>query len=256
MIQQASLTYGHATHIGLRRAENQDAHGKFPQAHLDLTGPGGQLFVVADGMGGHQGGREASRMAVQLLADVFFSDASDNVPGRLQRAFAAANRQIYQRGTCEPELFGMGTTCTALALRGDQGWIGHVGDSRAYRIHRTGIEQLTHDHTRVAEMVRRHLLTRDEAARHPHRHLLSRALGVRPTVEVDLFALPPLQPGDHFLLCSDGLSRVTDQELHALLLAYPPQAACDRLVQTANERGGQDNITVQVIAYHPHPVPG
>ncbi len=250
MEQTPLVTYGHSSHRGLQRADNQDSYGKFPREHLDLTDPAGLLFIVADGMGGHRGGREASQMAVHHIAEQYYAASSKVPPDKLRRAFEHANAVIYRRAVEDPELYGMGTTTTALLLRGTYRWIAHVGDSRAYRITPEGIEQFTQDHSQVEEMVRRNILTPEEAASHPHRNVLSRALGARADVEVDVSERGVLQAGDCYLLCSDGLARVPEADIHDAVLAHPPQQACDLLVRLANDHGGHDNVTVLVVCVH------
>lgn len=240
-----SLAFGQASHVGLRRADNQDALGIFPGAESAAAGE--RLFVVADGMGGHLGGREASRLAVETLESTFFAGPDADPVTRLTRAFEAANLRIHACARHEPTLFGMGTTCTALALLEERALIAHIGDSRAYRITRDGIRQLTDDHTRVGDLVRRQLITEEEAARHPNRNILNRAMGVQAEVEVDVIETEPLQPDEAFVLCTDGLASVSPGEIRDIVLSHPPQQACDRLVELANERGGHDNVTVVVI---------
>ncbi|MDZ7360215.1 MAG: Stp1/IreP family PP2C-type Ser/Thr phosphatase [candidate division KSB1 bacterium] len=241
------ISYGHATHQGLKRTDNQDAFGKFPPDSLALSLPKGQLFIVADGMGGHAHGKEASAMAVQIVQQVYFADPNENIPDSLSRAFETANERIYQRATSTIEFRGMGTTCTALVLKDDRAYIAHVGDSRIYRITKSKIEQLTQDHTKVAEMKRLGILTESEAKSHPEKSHLYRALGIAPTVKVDLAADLPLRPGERFLLCTDGLAKIAERELKQIVLANSPPEACDKLIELANARGGSDNSTAQVI---------
>ena len=243
--QEPSLTYGQASHVGLKRSDNQDSFGKFPRENA-LSGSQCQLFIVADGMGGHMGGREASQMAVHIIDKTFFLNTSRDVGKRLRNAFESANAQIFQRAQQDTKLSGMGTTCTAVALKRNRAWVAHIGDSRAYHISQQ-IKQLTIDHTRVEEMVRQKILTKEEAARHPQRHILSRAMGVGADMQLDVHGPLSIQAGDYFLICSDGLSRVTKQELFTTVLSFPPQETCDQLIQLANNRGGHDNVTVQVV---------
>jgi protein phosphatase len=233
--------------VGLVRSENQDSFGKFPEESSDLNGPDGLLFIVADGMGGHRGGQQASQMAVQTIAKSYFSNPSAEIATRLREAFDEANLKIFQFAQEHPEFQGMGTTCTALALKNDKGYIAHVGDSRAYRITHSEIKQLTSDHSQVAEMQRQGILTEKEARDHPQRNLLNRALGVKPTIEVDLINDITIAQDDHYLLCSDGLGKVDPQKLKQTVLSNMPEKACQKLVKLANEKGGEDNVTVQVI---------
>jgi len=242
-----TIAYAAKTDIGRMREENQDAVGKFPSDSLDMNTPKGQLFVVADGMGGHAGGREASRLAVETIGRVYF--AADLPPiESLRLAFREANQAIYDYSVNHPQFYGMGTTCVALVVQNSSVWAAHIGDSRLYRITSDGIEQLTRDHSKVAEMVRRGILTAEEARWHPERSMLYRAMGVKQGIEFDLLNSIPLGTDDRFLLCTDGLtSYVEPEELHDIVMHFPLQAACDRLVDLANSRGGHDNITVQIV---------
>ncbi|MCH7674854.1 Stp1/IreP family PP2C-type Ser/Thr phosphatase [candidate division KSB1 bacterium] len=247
MNRKLTITVGNRTDLGLTRSENQDSLGKFPENSTDLAGPLGQLFIVADGMGGHRGGREASQTAVRIIQDIYSTNKTGDIDEVLEDALREANREIFKLASSDPNLFGMGTTCTVLSLVEDEACIAHVGDSRAYRINESTFEQLTQDHSQVGEMERQGIISQQEAKEHPQRFLLNRALGAREDVEVDIYKNIKLTPGDYFLLCSDGLAKVDDQELKQAVLSNPPQQACDQLVKLANERGGEDNVTVQVI---------
>jgi len=230
------------------RKDNQDSLGKFPADSLDLSSPKGQLFIIADGMGGHQAGRKASEMAVHHLAETYLAGADNDILPALQRGFGTANEQIYRCSMENPEYRGMGTTCSALVLKGARGYFGHVGDSRIYRIGKRKIQQLTKDHSKVAELVRRGILSKEEARHHPERSHLYRALGTRPAAEVDFSDDIVLDSSKSFLLCSDGLfNHVEEREIQKIVTAHPPQEACAALIDLANQRGGTDNITVQVI---------
>ncbi len=233
------------------RGENQDFFGKFPERNDDLSYPGGQLFVIADGMGGHRAGREASELAVNILGFYFYSVPTDSILERIGRAFRGANDHIYNYGVNNPANAGMGTTCTALVLTQDQAYIGHVGDSRLYKIKGRQISQLTQDHSTVAEMVRRKIISQEEAKLHPERSTLYRAMGVKPDIEFDFNDDISLKDDDIFLMCTDGLyNRVTDAEIRDAAASQPPREACQKLISLANERGGEDNITLQIIRVH------
>ena len=242
------IVWGQATHQGLKRTDNQDACDFFPKEGAALSTPKGRLFIVTDGMGGHAGGKEASWMAVRLVQEAYFADPDENITACLERAFAAANAQIYQRAKDNLEFHGMGTTCTALVLKDDRVYVAHLGDSRAYRITKSKIEQLTQDHTKVAEMLRLGILTKEEALHHPEKSHLYRALGIAATMPAEVSVTGPLRAGERYLLCTDGIAKVELQEVKRMVLENSPQAACDRLIQAANDRGGSDNSTVQVIA--------
>jgi len=241
-----TFTYFGQSDVGLQRSENQDAFGKFPGDTNRLSYKKGQLFIVADGMGGHQRGREASELAVRTICD-YLETSTDPIPLNLKRAFEAANTAIHTKSEESLETGIMGTTCVALLLTEHNPYIAHVGDSRVYRVNEAGIEQLTEDHSKVAEMLREGILTEQEAAEHPSKSVLSRALGVKPSVEVDIRTDDPLESGNHYVLCSDGLSAVEPKIIQEIVLSNPPREACQRLIDLANEAGGHDNVTVQVI---------
>jgi protein phosphatase len=243
-----SVFIGAATDRGLVRDENQDTFGVFPSGAATGPHPKGRLIVVADGMGGHQGGKVASEMAVKTMGDAYFSDKSDNVQTSLANAIQAANETVFSASKRDRSLRGMGTTCVAMVVKGSDVYIAHIGDSRAYRVTRDRILQLTGDHSAVAEMQRRGLLTAEEAKHHPERSVLYRALGTKPEAETDLQPGLSVRGEEWFVLCTDGLTNmVADNEIHDIVVARQPEQACDRLVALANERGGFDNITVVVV---------
>lgn len=248
MKNSATMTFGVCSDVGRVRSENQDAYGKFPEESDDITLTKGQLFVVADGMGGQKGGREASMLAVETINQQYFSDADADIVASLERALQKANEAIYEYGTTHAGFQNMGTTCSALVLKDNRAHIAHVGDSRIYRLAKGAITQLTDDHSTVGEMQRRGILTKEEAKNHPERSLLYRAIGVRPVVAIDTVGKIPLSATETFLLCSDGLvNHVDDEEMMDIMTKFSPQEACDELVAMANDRGGYDNITVLVV---------
>ena len=202
------------------------------------------LFAVADGMGGAQAGEVASRLAAAAFRE--YHDADDLDPEeRLVAIIQEANRRIYERAEGDADVSGMGTTITAALVAADGLVIGHVGDSRAYRLRDGRFEQLTDDHSLVADLVRSGRLTPEEADTHPQRSVITRALGTDPHVDVDTFTVP-IERDDLFLLCSDGLSTmVDDEEIRDLLTrADDLDQAGKGLVKAANKAGGEDNITV------------
>ena len=235
-MRRLRLTWGGATDQGRIRANNQDA------MYADSG-----LFVVADGMGGHQGGEVAANLAVRTLTNAERSDRE-----QLREAVAEANRVVHQTALEEAELHGMGTTLTTLAVSQEanthQFVILNVGDSRVYR-HRDGqLEQLTEDHSYVAELVRRGELDDEAAQVHPYRNMLTRAIGVHAEVEIDEWLLEPVS-GDRFMLCSDGLTNeLADVEIAEQLgFDKDPSTTAKALVGLANERGGRDNSTVLIV---------
>ncbi len=240
------LEVGVCTDVGLARHENQDAWGKFPPIGPAVPLREGHLLVVADGMGGHERGQEASRLAVKCLHEVFFSNPEAAPHDRLRTGIEQANARVYELAQQDGNFAKIGTTCTVLALSQKEGALAHVGDSRAYRVRDGKIQQLTQDHTKVAEMQRHGILKEEEARHHPARSVLVRAVGVAPTVEVDVEGPWPLRAGDVYVLCTDGLGHATPEEIREAVLSSSPQDACDALLKLALERGGEDNITVMV----------
>ena len=221
------------TDTGRRRLQNEDTFVCHPP-----------LFAVADGMGGAQAGEIASRLAATALETAGPPPGSEQELAELVRT---ANARIFERATADPLAAGMGTTATVVVVDEGAGTLtlGHVGDSRAYRVRAGALERLTSDHSLVAELVRSGRLTEEEAAVHPARSVITRVLGTEPDVDVDTATIP-VQPGDLILLCSDGLSSMLpDATIAALATAAAgPSEATEALVAAANDAGGEDNITV------------
>ncbi len=234
------------TDVGLKRLDNEDNY---------LINEELNLFVVADGMGGHAGGEYASAIAVNTIEEVITSidsdqsatDTSDPVERnrhKITHAIRLAGRRIFEKAEEQPEYNGMGTTTVALVIDGGNAFIAHVGDSRLYMLRDSRLEQVTEDHSLIAEQLRLGRITSDQAKNHKMRNVITRSLGYQADVEVDL-TVRAIRKGDQFLLCSDGLSgHVEDPEMEQHLLNYRPQEAARRLVELACERGGEDNITV------------
>lgn len=232
-----------STHVGRKRRMNEDRYALAP----DLG-----LYLVADGMGGHTAGQVASELAAEaaLRAVRTLQGTSASLSEKLRYAVTSANREIYQTGRQQPELSGMGTTLVAVLVAEGRAALAHVGDSRAYLVRGGRIRQLTDDHSLVGELLRRREISEDAARDHPHRHVLTRALGVRPVVEPDLAELSP-EAGDVFVLCSDGLTvHAQDHEIcQQVLEEDDPDTCVESLVELANRRGGEDNITVLVLRW-------
>jgi protein phosphatase len=229
------------TDVGRRRENNQD------QLLVDEQR---DVYAIADGMGGHAAGEVASSIAIQALAETANDGADDEANQFLVNAFQEGNRRICESVLARGEWRGMGTTIVALVRRDDRVIIGHVGDSRSYVLRDGSLMQLTDDHSWVAEQVRMGLLTNEEAHKHPMRNIVTRAMGNRLELEVDV-SEQSIQPGDVFLLCSDGLnSMLGDDQISEILSRHQddPVQACRALVDAANESGGDDNITVIVLA--------
>ena len=242
-----TVTYFGDSDIGLVRTENQDSFGKFPKDNTDIYQSKGVLFIVADGMGGHTGGKEASRIAVDVVSDEYYSSTSEVIANALLFAFKTANLKIHQSSMDSPQFNKKGTTCSALVLADGQAHIAHVGDSRIYKIANGNIIQFTNDHTEVGEMFRKGILSEAEAKNHPSKSVLVRAMGIEADIEVDLVENILLDQGDCFVLCSDGLGKVEMEEIKEVVLNNSPEEACKKLISLANDRGGKDNVTVQVI---------
>jgi serine/threonine protein phosphatase PrpC len=231
-----TIRYGAASDVGMVRPANQDSYL--------ITS---SSFAVADGMGGHAAGEVASQLALAAFRDDLPAAPSEDA---LRGAVSAANRAVYERSLEYVELRGMGTTLVGLALSADRvhGVLVNVGDSRAYRYRDGTLERLSRDHTYVADLVSAGQLTEAEARTHPQRHIVTRALGIEPGVEIDTW-LMDLVIGDRYLLCSDGLfGEVPDSTIAAILAEVEdPQQVADLLVGTANAMGGHDNVTVIVV---------
>lgn len=229
------LFSGASSHVGLVRRQNEDSFVV-----------GGGIFAVCDGMGGARAGEVASEAACRALIRLAEAGAVD--PKSLERAVHEANADIVAQSRQDRGLQGMGTTMTAaVAIPAGLAFV-HVGDSRAYHLRDGALTQVTDDHSLVAELVRRGELSPAQAAVHPHRSIITRALGTEDTVEPDVFQTP-LKPGDRVLFCSDGLSGMVDQDQIGRLLGQgdDPQAIADALVEAALDNGGEDNVTVVVI---------
>jgi len=241
------IEYASYTDVGIRRSHNQDAHAVMPAADDEHWRQVGHVFLVADGMGAHAVGELASKMAVDNIPHIFSKYAQESPLSALRRAFIEANSTIHNRGKQNIEFKGMGTTGTAVVLRPEGAWVGHVGDSRAYRVRGGVIEQLSFDHSLLWELARRQRKSPDELTGIPS-NVIVRSLGPEATVQVDVEGPHPLEPGDVFLLCSDGLSgQVNDRVIGAVVTALPPEEAVRFLVHMANLQGGPDNTTVIVV---------
>ncbi|QDT34267.1 PP2C family protein-serine/threonine phosphatase [Thalassoglobus polymorphus] len=235
------------THIGLRRKNNEDSACFQLCQDEEQWRKRGHLFVVADGMGGHAVGELASRIAIETLPHAFFKTTEKDVRSTLQEAVTTANEAIYQRGSTNEDFLHMGTTCTSLTLCPRGAMIAHVGDSRAYRVRRDRIDQLTFDHSLEWELERRNQSLIGVVDMSKHRNIITRSLGPEENVEVDIEGPYPVIPGDTFVLCTDGLSnQVSDEEIGAIARELSPSRAAKLLIHLANVRGGPDNSTVIV----------
>lgn len=235
-----------STDIGCRRANNEDSIQYFSLPGDRQTG----LAIVADGMGGHKAGEVASKEAVDTIGAYCLAKNFVNPKQTLTQAYREANCRIHQLASDNIDCHGMGTTATALLFAEGIACFAHVGDSRLYRISDDKIEQLTRDHTFVAQLLERGMITEEQARSHPNKNILTSALGTHADVEIDVSEqLLRVRIGDKFLLCSDGLfDVVTDEQIKTMVLENKPDDACDALIDAALAAGGHDNISVIVLA--------
>lgn len=227
---------------GLVRSVNQDAYSIDPE---------GRFFIVADGMGGHAGGQEASSIAAQTIQSYLAEhwEDAEKSPALLEAAFLKANQAILQDQREHPDRSDMGTTAVVVIFReNEQPWCAHVGDSRLYRLRSSKLEQLTEDHSWVARALKTGVISKEQAIHHPWRHMLSQCLGREDLGQIDIQPLE-LKPGDRLLLCSDGLTEEVKEAAIAFYLESPQlEEAASALIEAAKENGGRDNITVLLIA--------
>ncbi len=245
------------TDVGCQRENNEDSFLYWEPAGDAEFRRKGRLAVIADGMGGHEGGQEASRLAVETVRAVYEQAVDDDPQVALVESFAAAHARIQDFAERHPAFHGMGTTCTAQVLRDRQLYFAHVGDSRLYLVRNARILRLTRDHSYVGRLVESGIVRAEDAEKHPQRHILTAALGSGREVAADAAEQGlSLQEGDDLLLCTDGLwSVVTEEELENVVSSNTPVESCAELVRLARERGGPDNITVQVLRVGPKPQP-
>lgn len=249
MIVKPGVEVASLSDVGCQRENNEDSYLYWEPADDGEFRRKGRLAVIADGMGGHEGGQEASRLAVETVREVYDRGFRDDPQAALLESFAAAHTRILNYAEQHPLFQGMGTTCTALVLHGRQLYFAHVGDSRLYLVRDSQILRLTRDHSYVGRLVESGLVRAEDAERHPQRHILTAALGAGIEVAVDgAEERMTLQDGDDLLLCTDGLwGVVADEELEMAVSSYAPAESCAALVKLARGRGGPDNITLQVL---------
>ena len=241
MTDLSLLSTASLSDTGRQRQANEDYCHEFRHSG------GSRLMVLADGMGGHAGGATASKTAVETIGEAFIR--ADHHDGEtLYDALIEANTRVNDMARKNIELHNMGTTVVALLLSANgETWAAHVGDSRLYRLSAAGIEQLTNDHSVVGDLLQRGEITAEEAKNHPKSHQILRCIGIEAEVEPELQRLNAA-PGDRFILCSDGLSGVVeDHEIAAVVSRERAGKAARSLVDLANQRGGPDNVTVQIV---------
>ena len=246
---RAGIEVSSQSDIGCQRQNNEDSFGYWEPEDDQQFLRKGRLAVVADGMGGYEGGQEASRLAVETLVTVYRDFGGDDPQEALVEALQAAHEQIRQYSFAHPELRGMGTTCTAAAIVQDALYYVHVGDTRLYLIRDGQITRVTRDHSYVGRLVESGMISQEEAENHPQRNILTAALGTNPNLIMDSPGQPePLRPGDVLLVCSDGLwGQVRDSEILDAVENKSAEQAGRELIELARERGGPDNITVEIL---------
>jgi serine/threonine protein phosphatase PrpC len=237
------------TDVGLQRANNEDSCLYWEPSEDEEFLRKGRLAIIADGMGGYDGGQEASRLAVETVREVYDKAFCDDPQSTLIQAFITAHERIRAYAEVHPEFHGMGTTCTALAVVGLQLYFAHIEDSRLYRVRGAEISRLTRDHSYVSRLVESGIVRAEDAETHPQRHILTSALGSGTEIAADFSQQAhSLQEGDVLVLCTDGLwGLVSEQEVARMVQMNPPAASCSALVRLALQHGGPDNITVQVL---------
>ena len=235
--------------LGCQRENNEDSYSYWEPATDAEFSQKGRLAVVADGMGGHEGGQEASRIAVEAIQETYADTTATDPQALLAAGFHEAHQRIQSYAAAHAKLRGMGTTATAVVVVGDRLYYAHIGDSRLYRVTKDEITRLTHDHSYVGRLVESGVISAEEAEAHPQRNILTAALGAGAEIVVETPGTPLLlKTADTLVLCTDGLwGQLSDLELQRTVLQNPPATACQALVNLARERGGPDNITVQVL---------
>ena len=246
---QSGVFYSDRTDVGMRRANNQDSFASVPAKNSERFFQRGHLFVVADGMGAHAAGELASQIATEQIAMHYFRPTDDEPMEALRVAVVESNAEIHQRGQQNPEFHNMGTTASTLAILPEGAIVAHVGDSRVYRLRGGVFEQLTFDHSLVWEMEASGQVSPHSAlGQSIPKNVITRSLGPNAEVAVDVEGPFKVEPGDRFLLCSDGLSgQVEDAEIGTLVDCLPEELATRVLIDLANLRGGPDNSTVIIV---------
>jgi PPM family protein phosphatase len=233
--------------VGCQRENNEDSYSYWESPDDSSFARFGRLAIVADGMGGCEGGQFASRIAVETVEQIYSNSTDTDPQQRLVEGFRQAHARIQQRARENPGLRGMGTTMTAFALVGNNLYYAHIGDSRLYLLRAGKLRVITRDHSLVSRLVETGIIRAEDADNHPQKHVLTAAVGISDDIQPDLSADPvALEKSDVLLLCTDGLwGQVSEPELEQAL-SQSPAEACRSLVQLAKDHGGPDNITLQI----------
>lgn len=246
---RSGIELANLTDVGCERENNEDYFCYWEPPTEEEFRRKGRLAIIADGMGGAEGGEIASRLAVDAVRSTYLTQSEGDPLSSLIDGFRAAHEAILDFVGRRPELQGMGTTCTAVALADGHAHFVHVGDSRLYLIRDSSLRLLTEDHTAIKRLIDQGVIKPEDAATHPQRHVLTAALGASKEVNADFSPSGiPLHTGDTFVLCTDGLwGLVSDEEIFSVVSSNAPSPACKELVRIAKARGGPDNITVQIL---------
>jgi PPM family protein phosphatase len=249
-VDELTVRVGAATDTGPVREQNEDAV-LISEPDAELLNANGLLLAVADGMGGYQRGEVASRIAIETLQEIYYESptAENEIPDRLKKAFRTANERIFEDGSAEGQQNMMGTTLVAAVVKGNDLTLANVGDSRGYLVRANRTNQVTQDHSLVAEQVAAGAMTAEEARESQHRNIITRALGHRNRVDVDIFEMR-LLPDDRLILSSDGLhDYVSEEQLASITLARSADDAARELISLAIENQTSDNVSVLVVAF-------
>lgn len=244
-----TVTASITTDAGCVRESNEDRGRHVSPNDLKTQTRRGTLTIVADGMGGHASGEVASQMAIELISEFYYADQTSAAAEALRKAVELANSEIYAASISDEKYFGMGTTVIALVLLDKTAYAAHVGDSRLYRLRGGELKQMTMDHSQVMEMFKQGVISWEETKNHDDKNIILRAVGTQKEVEVEISAPFAVEPNDEFLLCSDGLCDMLDDEeiLEIWTQAQDVHEAGERLVRRAKDNGGHDNVTVALL---------
>ena len=246
---RAGIEAAGLTDVGCHRENNEDNYAYWEPEEESEFQRLGRLAVVADGMGGAEGGQYASRIAVEAVCDTYSGSLEPDPQQRLLASFREANERVQEEGRTRPHLHGMGTTLTACALVGRNLYFAHIGDSRLFLVRDGEARQLSRDHSLVARLIESGTIRPEEAENHPQKHVLTAAVGVAEDLQPDMPPSPlELKPSDVLVLCSDGMwGQMTLAEIAEIASTSAPKEACKAFVKLAKDRGGPDNITVQIL---------
>jgi PPM family protein phosphatase len=238
-----------ATDVGCQRENNEDSYLYWEPAQEADFRQKGRLAIVADGMGGHEGGQEASRIAIETIQEVYGLESPEDPQTGLLSGFRRAHEKVIEYAAEHLQFRGMGTTATAVVVSGNRLYFAHIGDSRLYLVHGQQITRLTRDHSYVGRLFEEGVISAEEAEVHPQRHILTAALGTGPEFPPDVPKHDVMvEPGDTLVLCTDGLwGLLADHEIEQSVSGNSAADACDKLIEIAKQRGGPDNITVVVL---------